>query len=314
MQRTLCVFTILMCAWPCLAQTPAPQTLAYVLQAEPLGPTRTAVVNRLATCDRDRIILDTHFDGDPWPPEAIKSIRDGKPGRKVIAYLSIGEAEDYRDYWQQKWDANHDGKPDSGAPGFLCDLNPDWEGNYKVRYWQRDWQALILKRVNDILATQKFDGLYLDIVDGFEFFEHDAKTDQWIDNRPNPQTGNTYRVDMIRWVKLIADNARKINSHALIIPQNGVALLADKTFCQSIDAVGVEDLFTDGNKLQKPEDTQARLDFLKPFIATGKPVLLIEYPTHPAKQRLVIAQSKTLGMHLLITDRNLKTLGQSKVW
>lgn len=305
---------VLMCACPCIAQAPLPQTLGYVLQAESLGKSRDAVVKVLAASDRDRLILDTHYDGDPWPPEAIEAIRKARPGRKVIAYLSIGEAEDYRDYWQKKWDANADGKPDEGAPGFLCAVNPDWQGNYKVRYWHRDWQALIIKRLSDILSTQKFDGLYLDIVDGYAFFEHDLKTDEWIDHRPNPQTGNSYRVDMIRWVKLIAENARKINSQALIVPQNGEALLADKDYVKCIDAIGIEDLYTEGNKLQPAQGTEDRLAFLKPFIQTGKPVWLIEYPTHPARQRLVIAQAQAQGMRLLITDRNLKSLGQSKAW
>ncbi len=30
--------------------------------------------------------------------------------------MSIGEAENYRWYWQNEWDADNDGQPDSGAP------------------------------------------------------------------------------------------------------------------------------------------------------------------------------------------------------
>jgi len=33
--------------------------------------------------------------------------------------MSVGEAEDYRWYWNPSWDANHDGKPDPGAPSWL---------------------------------------------------------------------------------------------------------------------------------------------------------------------------------------------------
>lgn len=309
MHKPLCLFIAFICACPCVAQVTSPQTLAYVLQAEELAKSRDAVVQILAQSDRDWIILDTHIYDAPWTQQELQTIRSAKPDRKVIAYLSIGEAETYREYWDKKWDTNEDGKPDDGAPGFLCEENPQWAGNYKVRYWHRDWQALILKRLNDILFTQKFDGLYLDIVDGFSYFEHDPKTNQWLDNRRNLQTGNTYRLDMIRWVQHIAQNARRINHKAIIVPQNGVQLLADTTYTQAIDAIGVEDLYSDGNKLQPASETEHRLDYLKPFIATGKPIWLIEYATHPRRQRHTTLQAKTLGMRLLLTDRALKTLG-----
>ncbi len=312
MLKTLALLLVLFSVIPVAAQTPSPQTLGYILQPEGLAATRDAVVNRLAKSDRDWIILDTQFDGDPWPPEAIKMIRDGKPGRKVLAYLSIGEAEDYREYWEKKWDANKDGKPDDGAPGFLCAVNPNWEGNYKVRYWHRDWQAMILKRVATIMQTQKFDGLYLDIIDAFSFFEHDPKTDQWLDHRRNEQTGNTYRQDMIRWVQLIAQNARRFHRDALIIPQNGEQLLEDKAYSEWVSGIGIEDLYSDGNQKQPEDDTTYRLSFIKPFIATGKPVWLVNYATHPRYRRLVKSKARELGMRLLITDSELKTLGISR--
>ena len=313
MLKSLALLIGLICAGLVHAQTSSPQTLGYVLQAEALAKSRDAVVDILAKSGRDWMILDTHFDGDPWLPEALQTIREGKAGRKVIAYLSIGEAEDYRDYWDKKWDADKDGKPDSGAPGFLCDLNPDWEGNYKVRYWHRDWQAMILKRLPLILHEQKFDGLYLDIIDGYAFFEHDPKTDTWIDNRRNLQTGNTFRSDMIRWVQLIAQNARRINPETLIVPQNGEQLLADKAYSQLVDSIGIDDLFSDGNKKQPTDEVTYRLSYVKPFIKTGKPVWLINYATHPRFQRLSTNKAKEHGMRLLITDRDLKTLGMSRI-
>lgn len=306
-----CALIGLFFVMPCLGQTHSPRTLGYVLQAEHLAKTRTAVVNRLAKCNRDWIILDTHFDGDPWPPEAIKNIRQGKSRRKVLAYLSIGEAEDYRNYWQNNWDANHDGKPDSGAPNFLCKLNLDWEGNYKVRYWQAAWQQIILRRVTEIISVQKFDGLYLDLVDAFEFFEHDPKTDQWHDHRINPQTKNTYRKDMIQWVKKIKTVTHQHNRKALIVPQNGVQLLAETDYCQLIDAVGVEDLFTQTNQLQTKKHTNFFLKQIKPLQKLDKPVWLIEYPTAYVRKKEVIRKSQKQSLRLLITDRDLKTLGQS---
>ena len=84
----------------------------------------------------------------------------------VVAYMSIGEAEDYRYYWQSTWK--------NDKPIWLAKENPNWPGNYKVRYWEEEWQSIIygnndsyLKKIIDA----GFDGVYLDIIDAFEYFE-----------------------------------------------------------------------------------------------------------------------------------------------
>jgi cysteinyl-tRNA synthetase len=80
--------------------------------------------------------------------------------------MSIGEAEDYRYYWQSDWEV--------GNPDWLAEENPDWEGNYKVKYWDSDWQSIFygndasyLKKITDA----GFNGVYLDIIDAFEYFK-----------------------------------------------------------------------------------------------------------------------------------------------
>jgi len=99
-------------------------------------------------------------------PNFGSDIRAGKAGRKVLAYLSIGEAETYRPYWQAGWGANGDGTPDATAPSWLLWENPFWEANYVVRYRDPGWQNLIFASLDKIFAAG-FDGVYLDIVDGF---------------------------------------------------------------------------------------------------------------------------------------------------
>ena len=53
---------------------------------------------------------------------------------------------------------------------------------------------------------------------------------------------------MVDWVKAIAARARAKNPAALVIPQNGSQLVADKDFVDVISAQGIEDLFTNGEK------------------------------------------------------------------
>jgi cysteinyl-tRNA synthetase, unknown class len=84
----------------------------------------------------------------------------------VIAYMSIGEAEDYRYYWKSEWNSN--------KPAWLGKLNPQWPGNFKIQYWIPEWKQIISGNASSY--TQKiidagFSGVYLDIIDGFEYWE-----------------------------------------------------------------------------------------------------------------------------------------------
>ena len=52
--------------------------------------------------------------------------------------------------------------------------NRKCHGNYKVRYWDPDWQAIIYGNHDSYLAkilSAGFDGVYLDLIDAYEHFE-----------------------------------------------------------------------------------------------------------------------------------------------
>ena len=284
-----------------------PVSFAYILQADSFAKTKPAVVAKLKESGRDWIVLDANFAGDtPWKQTDLDTIRIGKAGRKVVAYLSIGEAEDYRSYWQSDWVSN--GKRTAAAPAWLGIENPEWKGNYQVKYWNAQWQKLMLAAIDDAME-RGFDGVYLDIVDGFETYEQGA--DGYLDDRMNPDTKQTYRRDMVDWVKAIAARARAKNPVALVIPQNGSQLAAHKDFVEVISAQGIEDLFTNGKKLQPASQTDEILSHLKSLALAKKPVLLIEYPKTPEQKALSKKLAEKNGLVWLVTDRQLKTLGQS---
>ena len=119
--------------------------------------------------DYDLIIMDLFFnDGTAFTASEVESLKHKANGGKrlVICYMSIGEAENYRYYRQSSWAHN--------TPSWLSSENPSWSGNYKVRYWDSEWQDIICgtgdSYLNRILAAH-FDGVYLDIIDAYEFFE-----------------------------------------------------------------------------------------------------------------------------------------------
>ncbi len=112
--------------------------------------------------------MDCFFNDELFTLGEIEQLHQKANGgsRLLVSYMSIGEAEDYRYYWQTEWSSN--------PPSWLAGENPDWAGNYKVKYWEPNWQGIIygngesyLKKIID----SGFDGVYLDIIDAFEYFE-----------------------------------------------------------------------------------------------------------------------------------------------
>jgi endo-alpha-1,4-polygalactosaminidase (GH114 family) len=88
-------------------------------------------------------------------------------------------------------------------------------------------------------------------------------------------------------------------------------MVGHKDFVEVISAQGIEDLFTNGKKLQPASHTDEILGHLKTLASAKKPVLLIEYPKTPERQALSKKLAKENGLVWLVTDRQLKTLGQS---
>jgi len=129
---------------------------------------RSAFVTALATTNYDVLIIDLWCGNEMLTSADLHTLKRKSNGasRLVICYMSIGEAENYRYYWHSGW------RP--GSPSFICALNPDWPGNYKVRYWNEDWQNIIVNGSESYLSkiiNAGFDGVYLDIIDAYEFFE-----------------------------------------------------------------------------------------------------------------------------------------------
>jgi cysteinyl-tRNA synthetase len=80
-------------------------------------------LDALEQTEFDLVIMDYSRDGsdeEKFTTDEISALKDSPGGQKrVLSYMSIGEAENYRWYWQKSWDANRNGKPDAGAPAWL---------------------------------------------------------------------------------------------------------------------------------------------------------------------------------------------------
>ena len=130
------------------------------------------LLSALSNTNFDVFIMDAFFWGKIFTKDDLNRIRTKEDGGKrlLISYMSIGEAEDYRFYWQEEWDRTE--------LSWIDSENPNWPGNFKVKYWNPDWKQIIYGE-NDsytqLIIDAGFDGVYLDIIDGFWYFENKEK-------------------------------------------------------------------------------------------------------------------------------------------
>ncbi len=132
--------------------------------------TRQAYIDAVRATNYDLLLMDLFFnDGSEFTQAEVESLRGKANGgrRLVICYMSIGEAEDYRYYWNSNWKY--------GNPEWLRKENSAWKGNYKVWYWHSEWKAILFGQSDSYLTkilNAGYDGVFLDIIDGFEYFEN----------------------------------------------------------------------------------------------------------------------------------------------
>ncbi len=239
----------------------AAKSWGYQLRITDLAP--------LYASDHDVLVIDhglaARRDGkllfDTAEIERLKIRADGRR-RVVLSYLSIGEAEQYRFYWQGVW-CNR-----KSAPAWIGVVNPNWPGNYPVRFWDPEWQNLILSGPDSYLAkiqSQGFDGLYLDRADVWS---------EWTQERPNAER------DMIAFLGRIASAARTRDPGFLVVMQNAEELLAHRSVRSVLDGVAKEDLLHGINFTEAANDADTvagALTYLKRARADGLAVFAVEY-------------------------------------
>ena len=252
----------------------------------------------------DLAVIDYSADGSDtlrYTPQQIHSLQNS-PGKHktVLAYMSIGEAEDYRFYWQTAWDPHHTGKPAAGAPTWLGPSNPDWPDNYKVKYWDPNWQAVVFQYVDKLVAAG-YDGAYLDIIDAFEY---------WGPGGPSSLNRASAAADMVSFVKAIAHHARVVDQDPgfQIYVQNGESLGVDPDYLATINGLGVEDLWCNGNSRNNAAEVAARLADTDRFEYAGKTVLSIDYVTRKGLINDFYAKAKSRGYVPYASTRKLDRL------
>ena len=122
----------------------------------------------LKNTNYDLLLIEVSHNNIFFTKEQIEELKIKHNGGKriVIAYLSIGEAENYRVYWKKKWNKK--------KPNWIVKENESWEGNYIVKYWSPEWKNII-KEYKKKLDEIGVDGYLLDTVDSYQYFEENYK-------------------------------------------------------------------------------------------------------------------------------------------
>jgi cysteinyl-tRNA synthetase len=298
--------TLLAACRPPATPTPAlPKPATARNDALPLSPVNDFVyqlqdidLTAIGDTAYDLVVIDYSADGSDetaFTAAQIAALKHSPGGDKIVlAYMSIGEAEDYRFYWRDGW------RP--GEPAWLDAENPDWPGNYKVRYWHSDWQAIIYGRPDsylDKVIAAGFDGIYLDIVDAYEYYQAE-------------QGRASAAQEMADFVAGLADYARARRPGFLVVPQNAAGLAAlIPAYLDSVDGIGQEDVYygyDDDDRPTPPHVTAEIERDLDLFRAAGKLVLTVDYAAAPAHVDDAYAKSQAKGYVPYVTVRDLDRL------
>lgn len=236
----------------------------------------------LAASPFDLVVIDYSRDGSAerrFTPADVARMKVKPDGgrRLVVAYMSIGEAEPYRFYWRKEW------RP--GNPSWLLQPNPRWPDNYRVRYWDPDWQRRIFgspESYLDQIVAAGFDGVYLDIVDGYEDFQ---------------KTRRSARTEMVDFVTAIAAHARRSGGLDFgVFPQNAPDLLRNRDYLEVITGIGKEEVyFLDTDEATEDEDRKDEEELLDRVVAAGKLVLTVDYCNETANVREAVNRSRRRG-------------------
>jgi cysteinyl-tRNA synthetase len=193
-------------------------------------------VDRIASSDYDMVVFDfipSEQDRANYPmANVVEQLHDAPHPKLVLAYIDIGEAEDYRTYWQADWEA--------GNPEWIAGEDPDgWEGDYPVAFWYDGWREIWLGENGTLqqILDAGFDGVYLDWV---EAYSDENVISIAEDDDVDPVE------EMIQWVWDISDYVKSECDACLVIAQNAAELAEEDDYLDAIDAIAQEQVWFDG--------------------------------------------------------------------
>ncbi|MCK5831245.1 MAG: endo alpha-1,4 polygalactosaminidase [Methylococcales bacterium] len=283
-------------------------------------------IDILAKTNYDMLVVEPGFNFKESPydtPKIVSSLSTKPNGKKrlLLAYIDIGQAEEYRDYWQEDWIAPT--KETQGIPGFLISTDPDgWSGNYPVAFWDTRWKSIWLdKGIISKLATQGFDGIYLDWVEAYD--------DKQVLEFAQTQNIDTEK-EMLDFIKELKKEGQRINPSFVVISQNAQYLLdyAPNEYASIIDGISTEDTWFYGKGDVNWDDanagdlsgderhdddysTKKRIVQNLKYLDLQLPVFTVDYCVLPKNAYSTYATSRKNGFIPIVTRVSLSQLTET---
>ncbi len=305
------------------------RTWAYQIQ----GLSEDGAVEELAESSYDMLVIeptrtdwssDDRYFNTAGMVETLKAsvAGDGEHRKGVLAYIDIGEAEDWRWYWEwsREWESGEPMPPD--WPDFITGPDPDgWEGNYPVAYWDSRWKDIIIygverdegrdyKSAMDEILRDGFDGVYLDWVEGYQYINVALEA---------MRQGLDPAAEMVDFIRELGEYARIRNPDFLVVQQNAAALASEvPEVLDHVDAIAQEAIWYDGDAFDDwddpgaadiPVEPQLTLEYLRDlddYLEAGLPVFDCEYATEYAEDAYI--RSRDQGFVPYCTRRALSRL------
>lgn len=302
------IFSVFSLSFPVIAKEKPPVSRNWRSVNDFLYAIDYTNLNAISKTKFDLVILDAdNYEQSDlrYSPKQLSALKRSKGGNKLLlAYICIGEAESFRAYWNPAWDKNEDGKPDKGAPKWLGrNIYPEWEGSYVVKYWEPEWQKLVLNRIDGIIAAG-FDGIYLDRVDSYEY---------WMPGGRSKANYKAAERKMVDFVKLIARHARKKGRPDFgVFPQGGFGLAEHADYVSVTTGIGNEDNWFSDNSRNGKGETEEILQHLDTFKKSGKLILVTDYVTKTPLIKDFYTNARSKGYVPYATVRPLNRLTMNK--
>ena len=195
------------------------------------------IVTQMVMSQYDLVVLEpivTDRENRTFPiDDLVAELHDAPHPKIVLAYIDIGQAEDWRTYWEAEWGI--------GNPAWIVAADPDgWEGNYPVAFWHEEWQEIWLDPDDGYLQQlldAGFDGIYLDWVEAYSDDNVRAAAEA-ADVDPEDE--------MIAWISRLAAYGRAHNPDFIVIGQNAPELVENDAYVALVDGIAQEQTWFDG--------------------------------------------------------------------
>ncbi len=240
----LLVMLVLVCSGGLLAagaqgddRTPAEARLAdvetwfYYISVD----LQTDDLDQMIASDYDLVVIDPivteAFNTDYDIAAVVDALHQS--GKIVVAYMDIGQAEDYRTYWQPDWQI--------GSPEWIVGTDPDgWSGNYPVAFWWDEWRVIWfdpVKGLLQLLLDTGLDGIYMDWVEAYS--DENVIAFAALDGVDPVQ-------EMLWFISDIADYTKDQREDFIVITQNAPELAEVDGYLDLIDGIAMESTWFDG--------------------------------------------------------------------